>query len=216
MKDGVHIAGAGTQAIEDGADGIHDAAEQHKQQPLRTDGPHQLGDTGQDGPAADQMADHLRDFILIHANGGQRYPKRGEGARYAKQNPAQRAADAYQRHGDIGAPDQHEHVAMVDDPHHLFALQIARKRMINAGNGVQDDHGCAKHRAGDLRQRPLGLDHHHRQRYDAQGRADAVGYGVEYLFAQRIQRDPDVQFFSCLHHHIDPPFIYIDQRNHYT
>lgn len=204
MKHRMDIPSAGAQAVKNGAHGIHDAAQDHEPDARRPGGFQQLRNADEDRPAADQMADDLGHLVFVHADGSQRDAQGREGGGKPEQRPAQRSAHSQQGGGHIGTQHQRVDVAVIQHPQDFFALQVAGQGMIDAGNGVQKDHGRAENGHAGYRQRAMGAKEHQDEGINGSRRAQAVGNGVEQLLPQRVIGNLDVQSVC---RHCFPPFI---------
>ena len=141
----VHPLFGFAQSVEDGADGISDAAQKQQQKSRQSHGFHGLFREGNHRPAHADVADHGKDAVLFEINGRQRAGQNRQHPFKAEQPPAQRrmgGPDGGQHHGGIGAADQKVDGAVIDDLHHLFA-HAGLQTVVDAGNGEHGDEGGA-------------------------------------------------------------------------
>ena len=84
VKYGVHPPLLFADAVENGADGVADAAEQQQQEAGLGQHLTGLGEEGENGPAHKNIADHRKNFVFLQVNGckghcqGRKAPLKGK------------------------------------------------------------------------------------------------------------------------------------------
>ncbi len=140
----VHKAMAMTVDIDDSTDGVRNTAEKNKEEAGRLHGLPQCMDTHENDPSECQGADVGKFFVFFQINGIEGDGKCGDSPNQTEVGPAECGIDFAQ--GDkaiwgVGAGNQNEYRAMVNDLKDALAEFVCRQTVIDAGHGVEDNHG---------------------------------------------------------------------------
>jgi hypothetical protein len=176
----------GTDGIKDCADHVEEAAGQEKDRSAPAQSAHDRDDPHQDAPAHDEVAAVGQDAVFVKVDGGENTAQDSRCPDDSENDPAHgriEAADGDEGHGGVSPRDQKINGAVVKYLHDFFGHGLF-KAVINAGNGIEQDHGGAEDGSGN--DGPNGSakgshDHAGDQGYDAKRCADYVADHVKYF-----------------------------------
>ena len=204
VKHRMHVPVLFPHAIEYRTDGIRDAAQQQQHGAAGGEHLHRGADKEDDAPAHGQETDHGKDFVPVQVNGRQGDGHGGASPHDPENHPGVDRIPGAQRgqhDGGIGTGNQKIDGAVVDHLENLFG-HFRAQAVVDAGHGVQQDHGGAVDGAADHPPDTAvdsGHDHAQHQRGNGERPSHDVGHHVEDLFAFGIVWQDTVPQFCSRH-----------------
>ena len=145
-------------------------------------------------PAHSQVADHGEHLEAIHVDGGEDDTDDRSTPDHAEQRPTHLRIDAAQsaeRQGSVAAGNEQVDGAVIQHAQHLLAQHHGTQAMVDTGDRVEQDHGCAKDRTSDHAHRvmpPCRSDHAEHRSHDAQRHTGCMGSHIKNFFPSCIVR----------------------------
>jgi len=192
VEDGMEPLFVVADAVERGADGVGNSAEEKEHRTAEAESDDGGLDVHQDAPSHTEVADHRKELILFQVYGIEHDTECGKSPDDTEYHPTHRGIYASQGHEGVGGVctgDQDEYRAMIDYLQHLFCVKAVRKAVIDAGYSIEHDHRGTENRAGYHAPNALvpgGHDNAEHRCDDADGAADDVSGHIEYFLRMRI------------------------------
>ena len=191
VEDAVDVAVFGADAVQNGAESVGETAEEEQQDAGKAHVLVEGFDADEDAPAVQKVADDFGDLEAVGVDGGEGDADDSDEGDEGEEPLAESTADAEEGDRGVGAEDEEEDVAMVDDAEDLFAGEAAGEGVVDARDDVEDDHGRAEDGDGDVFEGGVGFDDHENGCDDGKNGGEAVADGVPEFLGEGIFRDTD-------------------------
>lgn len=186
VEDTVDVTAFGADAVENGADGVGEAAEEQEKNAGEAHVFVEWVDADEDAPAVQEVADDFGDLEAVGVDGGKGDTDDANEGDEAKEPPAESAADAEEGDRSVGAEDEEKDVTMVDDAEDFFAGEAAGEGVVNTRDDVKNNHGRAVDGDGDIFEGGVGFDNHEDGGDDGENGGEAVTDGIPELFGEGV------------------------------